>query len=142
MKYVKNKLSRQLLALIGMIFAIVFICLGIVLPKLLIKVSEDSMYTYLSEPLKFIETDVDNNLLNTQVAYIYLVDNKVVMSDNFNRLKGIGATSPNSILKKIKAHYGKFIYNHNVYYYYKIINKNEVKIAISDDTYINKTKSE
>ena len=72
MKKLKAKLSKQLLFLIGIIFAIVFISLGIVLPKILLSVAEESMYTYLREPLKFIETDVDNDLLNTEVAYIYL----------------------------------------------------------------------
>ena len=140
MRYIKNKLSRQLITLIGIIFAIVFICFGIVLPKVLISVAEKSIYTYLSEPLKFIETDVDNNLLNTKVAYLYLIDGKIVMSDNFNELKGLN--KPKYILKKLNKNYGKFRYKNQRYYYYKIINDNGVKIAISDDTYINETKSQ
>ena len=140
MKKLNTKLSKQLLFLIGIIFAIVFISLGIVLPKILLSVAEESMYTYLREPLKFIETDVDNDLLNTEVAYIYLVDGKVVMYDNFKSLKGIN--DPSKILKKLKQSHGKFIYNHEVYYYYKIQNKNITKIAVSDNTYINKTRGE
>ena len=127
MKKLKTKLSKQLLFLIGIIFAIVFISLGIVLPKILLSVAEESMYTYLREPLKFIETDVDNDLLNTEVAYIYLVDDKVVMYDNFKSLKGIN--DPSKILKKLNKSHGKFIYNHEIYYYYKIKNKNITKIA-------------
>ena len=140
MKKLKAKLSKQLLFLIGIIFAIVFISLGIVLPKILLSVAEESMYTYLREPLKFIETDVDNDLLNTEVAYIYLVDDKVVMYDNFKSLKGIN--DPSKILKKLNKSHGKFIYNHEIYYYYKIKNKNITKIAVSDNTYINKTRGE
>ena len=129
MKKLKAKLSKQLLFLIGIIFAIVFISLGIVLPKILLSVAEESMYTYLREPLKFIETDVDNDLLNTEVAYIYLVDDKVVMYDNFKSLKGIN--DPSKILKKLNKSHGKFIYNHEIYYYYKIKNKNMIKCSAS-----------
>ncbi len=140
MKYIKNKLSRQLLFLIGLIFAIVFICFGLVLPKVLISVAEKSIYTYLSEPLKFIETDVDNNLLNTKVAYLYLIDGRIVMSDNFDELKGI--KDPKKVISKLNKTYGKFSYNHQKYYYYKIVNNSGVKVAIADDTYINETKSQ
>lgn len=140
MKYMKNKLSKQLIFLIGIIFVIVFISLGIVLPKLLINVSESSMYTYLSEPLKVIESDIDNKLLNTKVAYLYIIDDKIVMNDNFDTLKGF--IDPNKILSKMKGDYGKFVYHHQLYYYYKIENKNITKIAISDDSYINKVRGE
>ena len=140
MKYIKNKLSRQLLFLIGIIFAIVFISLGIILPKFLLSVSESSMYTYLSEPLKVIESDIDNKLLNTKVAYLYIIDGKIVMNDNFDTLQGID--NPTNILPKMKKQYGKFLYNHEIYYYYKIENSNGIKIAISDDSYINEVRSE
>ena len=140
MKYIEKKLSRQLLSLIGIIFAFVFISLGIVLPKFLLSVSESSMYTYLSEPLKVISSDIDHKLLNTKIAYLYIVDDNIVLNDNFNTLKDID--NPNKILPKIKKQYGKFIYNHKLYYYYKIENDNGIKIAISDDSYINEKRNE
>lgn len=140
MKYIEKKLSRQLLSLIGIIFAFVFIALGIVLPKFLLSVSESSMYTYLSEPLKVISSDIDHKLLNTKIAYLYIVDDNIVLNDNFNTLKDID--NPNKILPKIKKQYGKFIYNHKLYYYYKIENDNGIKIAISDDSYINEKRNE
>lgn len=139
MKHIKNKLSRQLLAIIGLIFAIVFICLGVILPKNLISVAEKSIYSYLREPLKFVEADVDNSLLNTKVAYIYIVGNSILKSDNFQDIKGLD--NPNNILKKITNNYGKFNYKHQTYYYYRMKYNNIIKIAISDDTYINETKS-
>ena len=37
--------------------------------------------------------------------------------------------------------YGKFRYNHQTYYYYKIVNEDAIKIAISDDRYIDITKT-
>ena len=38
--------------------------------------------------------------------------------------------------------YGKFIYNHKTYYYYTLKNNEITKIAISNDLYINKTKTD
>ena len=140
MKYIKNKLSRQLLSIIGIAFAIVYIGLGVVLPKVLLSFAENSMYTYLREPLKFIDSDVEDDLLNTKVAYIYIRDGKVISSDNFSELKSL--ENPNKILKDLKDEYGKIKYNGQIYYYYKITNGNGIKIAISDDTYINETKAQ
>ncbi len=139
MKHIEDKLSRQLLTIIAIIFAIVFICLGIVLPKTLISVAEKSIYSYLSEPLKFIEADVDNSLLNTKVAYLYIIDNNIIVSDNFREIKGLN--DPKNIIEKITSNYGKIKYKHQTYYYYRIKKNNIIKIAISDDTYINETKT-
>lgn len=139
MKYIMSKLSRQLLSLIGLIFAIVFICFGIVLPKTLISVAEKSIYSYLSEPLKFVQQDIDHSLLNTQVAYLYVADGKVIISDNFKDVKGLD--DPEVIIGKMTRKYGKFRYHHQTFYYYKIINNNVMKIAISDDSYIDETKT-
>lgn len=139
MKYIKTKLSRQLLSLIGLIFAIVFIGLGIVLPKILITVAEKSIYSYLSEPLKFVQKDIDESLLNTQVAYLYVIDQKIIVSNNFKNIKGL--QNPKDIIQKITKNYGKFKYHHQTFYYYQIKNDNMIKIAISDDSYINETKT-
>ena len=139
MKYIRNKLSHQLVSLIGVIFAIVFIFLGIILPKTLISVAEKSIYSYLSEPLKFVEADVDKNLLNTEVAYIYIVSDDIIVSDNFKGIKGLD--NAKYIIKKMTNRYGKFRYNHQTYYYYKIVNEDAIKIAISDDRYIDITKT-
>ena len=139
MRYIRNKLSHQLVSLIGVIFAIVFIFLGIILPKTLISVAEKSIYSYLSEPLKFVEADVDKNLLNTEVAYIYIVSDDIIVSDNFKDIKGLD--NAKYIIKKMTNRYGKFRYNHQTYYYYKIVNEDAIKIAISDDRYIDITKT-
>lgn len=139
MRYIRNKLSHQLVSLIGVIFAIVFIFLGIILPKTLISVAEKSIYSYLSEPLKFVEADVDKSLLNTEIAYIYIVSDDIIVSDNFKDIKGLD--NAKYIIKKMTNRYGKFRYNHQTYYYYKIVNEDAIKIAISDDRYIDITKT-
>lgn len=139
MSYKKHALSKQLLALIGLAFLILFISLGVVLPKMLIPVAETNIYSYLSEPLKLMNDDIDDTLLNTEVAYLYIIDNTIAVSDNFSKVIGVKNTS--KIIEKMNDTYGKFIYNHKTYYYYTIKNDQVTKIAISNDSYINKTKA-
>lgn len=138
MRFGKTKLSHQLLIVIGLAFTILFISLGVVLPKMLIPVSEKNIYGYLSEPLKFMGSNIDKTLLNTEVAYIYIIDDKVMTSDNIDQVIDIKNTD--RLLSKMKNVYGKFIYNHDIYYYYTIKADEITKIAISNDNYINTTK--
>lgn len=138
MKFGKTKLSHQLIIVIGLAFIILFISLGVVLPKMLIPVSEKNIYSYLSEPLKFMGSNIDKTLLNTEVAYIYIIDDKVMTSDNIDQV--INIKDNGRLLSKMKNDYGKFIYNHDIYYYYTIKKDEITKIAISNDSYINTTK--
>ena len=65
---------------------------------------------------------------------------EILTSDNLNdiiKVKNLG-----SLLDKITDTYGKFDYNHRTYYYYTITNDELIKIAISNDNYINRTKAD
>lgn len=141
MKLSNIKLSKQLLIIIGIAFALLFTSLGVVLPKVLIPVAEANLYNYLSEPLKLMDGEIDKKLYNTEVAYVYVVNSKEILtSDNLNdiiKVKNLG-----SLLDKITDTYGKFDYNHRTYYYYTITNDELIKIAISNDNYINRTKAD
>ena len=140
MKSRKTKLSHQLIALIGLAFVILFISLGVILPKMLIPVAEKNIYTYLSEPLKFVSNNrIDESLLNTEVAYLYIVNDQVATSENINQVININDT--NKLLSYINDDYGKFTYNHDTYYYYTITKDKIKKVAISNDNYINETKT-
>ena len=135
----KTKLSHQLIALIGLAFVILFISLGIILPKMLIPVAERNIYDYLSEPLKFVGNNrIDESLLNTEVAYIYIVRDEIATSENIQQVIDIKDT--NQLLSYIKDDYGKFNYSHDTYYYYTITKDEITKVAISNDSYINETK--
>ncbi|MBO5120966.1 MAG: HAMP domain-containing histidine kinase [Bacilli bacterium] len=141
MKLSNIKLSKQLLIIIGIAFALLFTSLGVVLPKVLIPVAEANLYNYLSEPLKLMDGEIDKKLYNTEVAYVYVVNSKEILtSDNLNdiiKVKNLGG-----LLDKITDTYGKFDYNHRTYYYYTITNDELIKIAISNDNYINRTKAD
>lgn len=141
MKNQKQTLSKQLIIIIFLVFSIAFICLGVVLPKTLIPLAENNVYRYLSEPLKFIQSNFDKDLSSSEIAYLYIIDQKIVTSDNLTEVMGFD--NPLFIIKKIKNNtYGKFIYKHNTYYYYTIKAEQVTKIALTNDTYINKTKAD
>ena len=140
MKLGKNNLSKQLLILVGVAFVLMFVSLGAILPRILIPVAEDNIYNYLREPLKIYDTDVDNKLLDTEIAYLYLSEDTIATSRNINDV--IKYKDINDIIEKMNESYGKFIYNHKTYYYYTLKNNEITKIAISNDLYINKTKAD
>lgn len=141
MKNQKQTLSKQLIIIIFLVFSIAFICLGVVLPKTLIPLAENNVYRYLSEPLKFMQSNFDKDLSSSEIAYLYIINQKIVTSDNLTEVMGFD--NPLFIIKKIKNNtYGKFIYKHNTYYYYTIKAEQVTKIALTNDTYINKTKAD
>ena len=142
MSYKKNRLSKQLLSLIVIVFTIVFICLGIILPQMLIPVAEENIYNRLKEPLEVIRTDVDSKdyLNNTKVGYIYIIPNELVISENIHSI--IKFKNIKNILNKIKDTQGKFKYDNQNYYYYKITSGDITKIALTNDSYINETKED
>ena len=131
MKNQKQTLSKQLIIIIFLVFSIAFICLGVVLPKTLIPLAENNVYRYLSEPLKFMQSNFDKDLSSSEIAYLYIIDQKIVTSDNLTEVMGFD--NPLFIIKKIK---------NNTYYYYTIKAEQVTKIALTNDTYINKTKAD
>ena len=54
MKYIRNKLSRQLFVVIALSFSIILISLGIILPKSMLPVYEKNLYNYLKQPLELV----------------------------------------------------------------------------------------
>lgn len=139
MNFGKNNLSKQLLFVVGIAFVLLFISLGALLPRMLIPVAESNIYSYLSEPLKIYDTSIDNKLLNTEIAYLYVSNDTIATSKNIEAV--IKYDNIKNILSKMTNSYGKFIYNHKTYYYYTLKNNGITKIAISDDSYINRTKA-
>ena len=132
MKLSRIKLSKQLLIIVGIAFALLFTSLGVVLPKVLIPVAEANLYNYLSEPLKLMDSELDRKLVNTEIAYLYVVqDDNVLASDNLMDI--IDVSSPNKLLNYFEDTYGKFEYNHRTYYYYTITSDEIVKIAITNE---------
>lgn len=141
MKKVNGTLMKQLFLIIGIVFVIIFVSLGVILPRMLIPFAERNIYSQLSEPLKFIDKDYENDSLNSEVAYIYIIDNKVIRSDNAESL--LGTKKIDDIAKYTKKEKcGKFVYKDRTYYYYKMVHGDSTKIALTNDSYIIKTKED
>lgn len=135
----KNNLSKQLLFVVGIAFLLLFISLGAILPRMLIPVAESNLYSYLREPLKIYNNTTDNQIKDTEIAYIFLSENSTGLSYNLESL--IEYDNLEEILRKINKSYGKFIHNHKTYYYYTLKENDIEKIALTNDNYINKTKT-
>jgi len=135
----KNRfsLTEQLLYICILIVSIIVISLGIILPKTLLPIYEESLYNYLKQPLNFLENIDDiSNKINSEVAFIYLNNNTETITVTENLHTIINIDNLNSIIEKINNKYGKLKYNKKTYYYYSVGNSNEKRIAITDDKYI------
>lgn len=140
MKRYKRTLSQQLVSLAVIIFSLIFIGIGILIPKALLPIYEKNVYQYLKEPLLIIESDFGNRKIETDIAYLYITsDDDILYSDN---LHTIIKTSPTQILKNINKSYGKFKYLGKTYYYNTSYEDEIVKIALTDDSYIEQIKND
>ncbi len=126
----KHNLYRQILIIVLVMFAIIYICMSVILPKLLMPIYEENIYLNLQTPLN-INSDnyaqIDGN-----ISYIYVKDNLAISSNNLNEIINLPATQ---VLEKIKNSHGKFIYHGKVYYYNTKGNINNYKVAITNDDY-------
>ncbi len=135
-----NKLSNQLLFLIIVIFLVVFLLLSVILPQVVVPTIEKNIYNYLREPLEFVQADIDENLVTTEIAYLYQFGDTVAYSDNIHNI--IKFKTVNDILPNFTDNYGKFTYRNKVYYYYTLHDDDITKISLTNDTYIEKTKQD
>lgn len=129
---IKTTLYRQLISLAVIICGIIFISLGLLLPKLLLPIYEKNIYQYLKQPLELIESNIDKVEFD-DIAYLYVVDDKVIVSEN---LKDIINLDTKQILDRIDNEYGKFTYLGKTYYYYNIDTEYINKIAITNNDYL------
>lgn len=130
----KPNLTEQLLFICIVIVVIMIISLGIILPRNLLPIYEDNLYNYLGESLNILDSP-ENSKINSEVAYIYVNNENIYISNNLNKV--LGLDSPKEILSKINKEEGKFLYNKKVYYYSTITSNNTKKIALTGSGYIN-----
>jgi len=136
----KYNLSRQLISIIIVIFGIISISFGLLFPKLLMPIYENNIYNFLKQPLDFINSNVNNTEFTSDIAYIYIAKDKVII--NSGNISDIIKLNPEKIIKKITSGQGKFKYLGRTYYYYTDKDAYVTKIALTNDNYINKIKSD
>ena len=140
MKYIKNKLSRQLLLVIAIALTIILVSLGIVLPRALYPVYEQNLYDYLRQPLELVNETVKDNPISNEIGYIYIYNNVITVSDNIFSI--IDVANVRSLTKYFTKNYGKFIYKGQKYYYYSDYDNDVRRIALTDDTYIKNARED
>lgn len=134
----KNRLLKQLLLISLTSTLILYISLGIVLPKVLLPVYEKNIYQYLEHPLELIQNDIDVAEFDEEVAYLYVTSNNdIIVSNNISKITNL---SPEQILVNINKDYGKFKYLDKTYYYNTARTKYVLKIAITNNDYIKEIK--
>lgn len=135
---IKTTLSRQLISIVIIILGIVFISLGLLLPKLLLPIYEKNIYEYLKQPLNLIKSDLKNTNFN-DIGYLYIVNNEIIVSDN---LTSIIELNPLQVIEYIQSECGKFNYLGRTYYYYMLNNDHVKKIALTNNDYILNIRSD
>lgn len=136
----KDNLSKQLLSIAVIIFALIFVSLGIVLPRALLPIYEKNVYRYLKEPLMLVQNDLDRDTLETDIAYLYIINGeKIIHSDNLSKIIKV---SPKQIFDKVDRSYGKFKVLGKTYYYNTSYEENITKVAITGDSYIEQIKND
>ena len=138
MKYLTSTLSRQLLTIIVIIFGIILVSVGFILPNTLKPIYEKNLYNYLEQPLSFIN-EKSSNIKESEIVFISIYNNNISVSSN---MKDIINIDKDTLIKYFNLNYGKFYYKGNIYYYYKHSENNGVKIALTNDSYIKEAKKD
>ena len=139
----KRSLTEQLFIICTIVIFILIISLGIILPNMLVPVYETNVYNYLKQPLSFVqsESDINETDINTEIAYIYIssTDN-IKISENLKDV--INIKDYNTLFSKLnlKKENDKFKYKRHTYYYVTEVFNNTIRIAITNDSYIEKMK--
>lgn len=129
----KHNLYRQILAIVLVMFGIIFVNFSLIIPNALVPVYEKNIYSYLRNPLDLVKNDIGINEIESSVAYIYINNENVYSSSNLDDIINL---STDQILEKISEKSGKFIYHKKTYYYSTKSDNNGKIVSITDDSYI------
>ena len=135
----KHNLYRQILTIVLIMFALIYISIAIILPKLLIPIYEKNIYLYLKTPLDVVRYDFSQTDIDSSVAYLYKNNDTLTTSSN---LKDIIDLPAKQIIENIKDDFGKFKYQGKTYYYNTINDEQGYKIAITNDEYVHQMRSD
>lgn len=135
MKYIENRLGRQLILILVIIFDIVLLTVGVLLPKLFTPIYESSVYNSLKNPLDMVDSDLEGENINNDIAYLYVFDENIYTSNNYDKIIKI---EEDVVLSNLNEECGKFKKDNTEYYYcFKQID-NVRKVAIANEKYFGK----
>lgn len=125
----KIDLKKQFIILVILYLFILYTLLKIFIPNSILSQTEESLYNRLILSITLINKNKISNIDNSEIAYIYINDEVLYTSSNFNKITKEDA---NKILEYIKQPKGNFTISSKKYYYVKI----DDIISITDDKYI------
>lgn len=132
-------LTKQLVCVTLVALVLASIILGIILPAFLKPYYENNLYSYLSQPAKFIRPETAK--MGDDIAFIIITKNGAIYtSDNLNEM--LPGLTAKDIIDKASKIRGKFAFNGTNYYYLwggqsdKKISNNNTNLIITDDRQI------
>lgn len=137
MKYIENRLGRQLILILVIIFDIVLVTVGFILPNLLTPMYESTIYNALKNPLDMISSDLEGRNISNEIAYLYIENDTVYASRNYEKIVNI---DKKEVLSMLDKEYGTFDYDEKPYYYYLSKHDDVIKVAIANKSYFNKIR--
>ena len=139
MKNIKIDLSRQLIVITTVSLLIMIISISLILPKSLEPFFEQTVFSYLSQPLNL---SLNKTILNNGQDVVYIIENEDgrYISSNYKKILYIEDYS--KILKYINKRQGSFTYKNHKYYYYKKFDEGNNIIALTNDNYIQLIRSD
>ena len=138
MRLISNKLGRQLLLLLVIIFDIVLITVGLLIPRSLSAVYDTIAYMTLKNPLEMVEDDISKTELNEGIVYVYFYENNIYYSNNYDKNINIKRDKLNEY---IVDDFGKINNDGVNYYYYVSIDDEARKVAIVNENYFSPVKN-
>ena len=132
MKFIGNKLGRQLLVILVLVFDIVLINILIFIPKSMTPIYESMIYNTLKNPLDMVNTNFKENTYRNGIVYVYYFDNNVFTSGNYEKHIHVDI---NKLEDYLSDEYGNFETGGNKYYYYVSIDADSKKVAIANENY-------
>ena len=135
----RHNLYRQILTIVLIMFALIYISFAIILPKVLIPIYEKNIYLYLKTPLDVVNNNVITNEIESSIAYIYQKDNIITTSSNLNDIINLSAKQ---ILENINKEFGKFKYQGKTYYYNTLNDNYGYRLALTNDNYVRQMRSD
>ena len=135
----RHNLYRQILTIVLIMFALIYISFAIILPKVLIPIYEKNIYLYLKTPLDVVNNNAITNEIESSIAYIYQKDNVITTSSNLNDIINLSAKQ---ILENINKEFGKFNYQGKTYYYNTLNDDHGYRLALTNDNYVRQMRSD
>lgn len=139
MKYIENKLGRQLLLILVITFDIILITILFLLPSMLSPIYESGIYNSLKSPIDLVDSNLSGNDISRDVAYLYIENNKILTSKNYDTIIGIDKIE---LLSQLTKEFGNFKYKGETYYYYTFKDDNSLRVSITNETFLSNIKND